>query len=397
MTLRISKVYLTFLLAPLFLENAFGLCDVTHCTDSTKCLFAPDKRRCKCAVGYYGDLCDEVATINVMCGKDYITIMVVEDFFKYYNIKLEDLHLGNKSCRAQQETVAGVSYYMARTTKDRYLYCGGKALEKNFTHIAYSQTLQSDPVVKGNIIRDPLIKIEYKCVYPYIRTLSLPFPIVPISSETVMRVNEMEATIVMSLFKDGTYMEAFDTSPQLQLKEKAYVEARVVEPEDYFHLRVNECWSTQSAMPNDTDGLSHTLLLNGCVKDETVKFHGWTAEHDGVNGNGSVVRYSFDVFRFTTLPHEFYLHCTIQLCSLGDESCLPDCKLITKREVSTGDPKQGLLSYGPIRFKAPDRHSNVLLILGLSIGGIWVLGIFILILMAVARAGNRRLSRLSNL
>lgn len=40
---------------------------------------------------------------------------------------------------------------------------------------------------------------------------------------------------------------------------------------------------------------------------------------------------------------------------------------------------------------------DVLLILGLSIGGIWVLGIFILILMAVARAGNRQLSRLSNL
>ena len=54
-------------------------------------------------------------------------------------------------------------------------------LQKNFTHISYSLSLLTDPQVIGNIIRDPLIKIDYTCVYPYIRRVSLPFPVVPFS------------------------------------------------------------------------------------------------------------------------------------------------------------------------------------------------------------------------
>lgn len=54
--------------------------------------------------------------------------------------------------------------------------------QKNFTHVTYSLSLQSDPQVLGNIIRDPVIKLDYKCISPYIRRVSLPFPIVPYST-----------------------------------------------------------------------------------------------------------------------------------------------------------------------------------------------------------------------
>ena len=42
-----------------------GICTVTHCTDTTKCLLSLDKSNCKCAVGYYGDLCDKGLNILV--------------------------------------------------------------------------------------------------------------------------------------------------------------------------------------------------------------------------------------------------------------------------------------------------------------------------------------------
>ena len=54
-------------------------------------------------------------------------------------------------------------------------------LQKNITHVSYSLSLLTDPQVMGNIIRDPVIKIDYTCVFPYIRTVSLPFPVVPFS------------------------------------------------------------------------------------------------------------------------------------------------------------------------------------------------------------------------
>ena len=44
---------------------------------------------------------------------------------------------------------------------------------------------------------------------------------------------------------------------------QVYVEVRVTEPADFFLLRINECWATQTSEPNTTDVSSHTLLQNG--------------------------------------------------------------------------------------------------------------------------------------
>ncbi|XP_036400086.1 zona pellucida glycoprotein d [Megalops cyprinoides] len=371
-------------------------CNVTHCTDYNTCRLSADSRTCKCAPGYYGDLCDKVATSLVTCGKDYMTIMVIEDFFNYYNVKMESLHLGNKTCRARQETVDGVSYYIVRTSKQQYAYCGGKPLQNNITHVEYALTLVSSPEVEGYILRDPTIRIEYKCVYPYIRHISLPFPIIPLSSEVLMWVNEVEATVEMLLYTDETYSEAFSSAPVLHLRDKVYVELRVTEPEDYFHLGINECWATQSPTPNKTEGSSYTLLLNGCIKDDTVQFLNGTGLPEGQNS--SVVRYSFDMFRFVIQPHDLYLHCTVRLCPPEEfELCVPECKAITKREVVTEDQVEGLLTYGPIRLESPNRpESNVLLTLALPVSGIWVMGIFLFILVAFAKGSNKRMARLSS-
>lgn len=146
-----------------------------------------------------------------MCSSDYIGIRVMEDFFKYHNVPLESLHLPNKTCRAQKTSINGVTYYTSRISKDEYLTCGGEPLEvqlkhwaknepvkkgthlsfvfsflpstqKNFTHITYSLSLLSEPQIIGNIIRNPVIKLNYKCVSPYIRRVSLPFPVIPYST-----------------------------------------------------------------------------------------------------------------------------------------------------------------------------------------------------------------------
>lgn len=68
------------------------------------------------------------AHFKVTCGRDYISIRGLEDFFRYHNVPLESLHLPNKSCRAQREVIDGVSYYASRLSKDQYLTCGGKLL-----------------------------------------------------------------------------------------------------------------------------------------------------------------------------------------------------------------------------------------------------------------------------
>ncbi|KAM9807761.1 zona pellucida glycoprotein d [Neosynchiropus ocellatus] len=371
-----------------------GACRVEGCTDPSRCLLSKDARSCKCAVGFYDDLCDKDAQMKIACTKDYISVRAVEDFFTYHKVPADSLHLPNKSCRAHKEVIDDVTFYVAKITKDQYLPCGGKPLEKNFTHISYSLSLLSDPQVFGNIIRDPIIKLEFTCVYPYIRRVSLPFPVVPFSSETVMRVDELDATIQMMLFTDETYLSAFTSAPTIELRDKVYVELTVTEPADFFLLRVNECWATQTPEPNATEGSYHSLLLNGCVNDPTVSFLNVTVDQSGFNGQSSSVRYSFEMFRFTSEPNELYLHCTVQLCEPDDLlSCTPVCHTISKREAVRPNPALGLLSYGPIKIEMKEQlKSSVLTTVVVPVATVWTVGFFLVLFIIVVKAGTRRLA-----
>ncbi|XP_072520303.1 zona pellucida glycoprotein d [Salminus brasiliensis] len=357
-------------------------------------------------MGYFGDRCDKAAAMHVVCSKDFISISVIEDFFSYYSVDVDSIHLLNSSCRAKKENTTGSVYYTVQTPKEQYEACGGRPVQKNLSHIAYSLMLMSDPQVYENIVRDPVIKIEYTCVYPYIHNVSLPFPILPFSSELVMQVGELEVKMELSLFKDQTYTEAFRSTPTVQLRDRVFVQVSVTEPQDFFNLRVDECWATQTPKPNKTLSLFHTLLLNGCVNDETVSFlskatnyRNGTVGQEGHNGQGSTVRFSFDMFRFVTEPHELYLHCSVQLCTQDHAgSCITECKSIIKREAAMREPPQGLLSYGPIRVQVPERPMfNYLLTLVLPLGVLWILAIFFLILISFAKAGNKHLALQTNL
>uniref|UniRef100_A0A3Q2P723 Uromodulin-like n=1 Tax=Fundulus heteroclitus TaxID=8078 RepID=A0A3Q2P723_FUNHE len=204
----------------------------------------------------------EGAQIKVMCGRDYMSIRATEDFFLYHKVALEALRLPNASCHARREVIGQTAYFMFRVSKEKYLACGGKPLRKNTTHLLYSLAVQTEPQVTGNIIRDPLVKMDFTCIYPYVRRVSLPFPVRPISSETVLQIGEMDATIQMLLYADHTFAKAYAATPTIELRDKVYVEVAVTEPADYFLLRVNDCWATQSPQPNST-GLLHSLIRNG--------------------------------------------------------------------------------------------------------------------------------------
>ncbi|TNN00956.1 hypothetical protein fugu_012202 [Takifugu bimaculatus] len=368
-----------------------GLCNVQACVDSSTCV-RNNQRSCKCINGYYGDHCDKNADIKVLCSRHVVGISAKEDFFRYHNVSLELLYLPNATCLAARTTINNATYYDLRIPKAKYGACGGKPLEKNLTHITYSLSLVTNPEAEGNIIRNPVIRLDYKCIFPYVRRASLPFSIIPFTPETMVRVDDLDAVIQMRLYTDHTYSEAYRSSPSIELRSKVYVEVKVTEPVDFFLLRINKCWATQVPHPNATEGSHHVLLQNGCPDDHTVSF---PLNGTGHNGESSTVRYSFDMFRFTTEPLELYLHCTVQLCAPGDpDSCKPSCSSISKREAVRADPTLGLLTYGPIKVDVPEMpQSNLWMAVALPVAAVWTVGCFFLILITVAKAGSRRLTK----
>ncbi|XP_077954108.1 uncharacterized protein LOC120812860 [Gasterosteus aculeatus] len=210
----------------------------------------------------------EHARIKVVCGKDFIAIRAMEDYFTFHSVPLESLHLPNKSSEGGHQRCAVLRVQDHDWSTNVTIGCKKKRktspcqnpevlvfcfFEKK-NQISYSPSLQSEPQVIGNIVRNPVIKMNYTCVYPSIRTVSLPFPVILFSSELVMHLDER-----------------------------------------------------------------------------------------------STIHYSFDMFRFTAEPHDLYLHCT-------EHSLL--CILAT---------------------------------VVLPVAGVWILGFFIIILITVIKAGNRRL------
>ncbi|KAF5897968.1 pancreatic secretory granule membrane major glycoprotein GP2-like [Clarias magur] len=377
-----------------------GKCIPSKCTPST-CILSDDQQSCKCAAGYFGDQCDQVVTIKVVCGKDSIAVFVIEEFFQYYNVDLESVHLSNPECRAKKEVIGDVAFYTVRTPKDRYSDCGGRPVERNLTHVTYSLRMMSDQQVYANIVRDPVITIDYKCIYPFIHMVSVSSPVLPVASETVLMMDHLDAAVEITVYRDEGYVEVFGGIPTVHYRDRVFVQVSVTRPRDFFNLRVDECWVTQTPDPNATLSLSHTLLLDGCADDETVLFiaksityRNGTMEQGGQNGVGSTVRFSFEMFRFIIEPHELFLHCIVHLCAHEHgESCVPECKSVVKREATLREAFEGLVSYGPIRLKVPEQPKiNMIFTLLVSMAFVWMLALVLILLIYIAKAGSKRMT-----
>lgn len=121
------------------------------------------------------------------------------------------------------------------------------------------------------------------------------------ASETVLRVDELDATIQMMLYTNHTYLQVYSSAPSIELRHKVrqrsatglnlsglyfcsvkraptncaqvYVEVTVTQPADFFLLLINKCWATQTPQPNATEGSHHTLLQNGSDQLSTSAVH----------------------------------------------------------------------------------------------------------------------------
>lgn len=79
--------------------------------------------------------------MNVTCGKDFISILVEEEFFKYYNVGVEAVRLVNSSCRAHREEISGSAYFAVHTPLDQYTACGGKPLEVKYYFSSFKNSI----------------------------------------------------------------------------------------------------------------------------------------------------------------------------------------------------------------------------------------------------------------
>ncbi|XP_033895958.3 zona pellucida glycoprotein d [Acipenser ruthenus] len=370
----------------------YGLgCDPKVCMDPGTCELDSVSGNCSCVAGFYGNACDKLH-MEVICEKDLFKVMVVKEYFEYNNISLSMLHLLNVNCTAIEEELDGVQYYTAAMNNKNYTMCGGLKPQVNKTHITYTNVLSSGVWPTAVIVRQQQVDVTFHCVYPYDRTVSLPIPIRPSKSDSLIRLNQKEATVVIEIYKDGTYKEPYTSVPILKLKSTVYIQIGILEDDGFFRVRVVDCWASQSSDPNA--GLvspNQTLISDGCKADPTLVFQ-------NTNGQGGFVQFSFEMFRFVVFPFEWYLHCRVRLCiPASEDACVAICrnKRRDQRDASESEA-QGLLSYGPIKVEMPENQRlNLLLVAAFPAGAVVLIIVFLFILLAIAKATNKRASQLT--
>ncbi|MBN3282250.1 GP2 protein, partial [Polyodon spathula] len=330
--------------------------------------------------------------MEVICEMDLFKVMVVKEFFDYNNVSLSMLHLLNMNCTAIEEELNGILYYTAAMNNENYTMCGGLTPQVNKTHIVYANVLSSGVWPTAVIVRQRQVDVTFHCVYPYDRTVSFPIAIRPSKSDSLIRMNQKEATVGIDIYKDGTYKEPYTTVPILKLQSRVYIQIGILEDDGFFRVRVIDCWASQSDDPKaGLVGPNQTLVSDGCKADPTLTFH-------NTNGRDGFVQLSFEMFRFVVYPFEWYMHCRVRLCvPASEDACVAIChtKRRDQRDASESEG-QGLLSYGPIKVKMPEEQRlNLLLVAAFPAGAVVLIIVFIFILIAIAKATNKRASQLT--
>ncbi|KAI4885573.1 hypothetical protein NFI96_027656 [Prochilodus magdalenae] len=185
----------------------------------------------------------------------------------------------------------------------------GTTLTTNETHFIYENAVQhysSGDV--GVISRQKWLSVNFSCVYPLIKSISMPMVIEAahgvVSSELS---TEGSYTIRMMPYPNASYIEPYSGNVTLDENQQIFV-AVDVEGVDgrQIALVIDSCWGTP--INNTNSSLFWPLVSKECPnrQDGTVEVL--------QNGISTSSRFSFRMFTFTGQSENIYLHCKVHLC-----------------------------------------------------------------------------------
>ncbi|XP_030608840.1 uromodulin-like [Archocentrus centrarchus] len=141
-------------------------------------------------------------------------------------------------------------------------------------------------------------------------------------------------TLTMKSFSDAGRTQAVESSTEVQLNQKIWVELKTDGLDGSTVVVVTDsCWATDQ--PSPTSSLRYDLIINGCANpaDPTVEVK--------KNGVGTSTYFSFNMFQFTGTSGNVYLHCKLHLCPNQENSCIPTCNGAARRRRSARATYEG--------------------------------------------------------
>ncbi|XP_076139533.1 pancreatic secretory granule membrane major glycoprotein GP2-like [Alosa pseudoharengus] len=156
-------------------------------------------------------------------------------------------------------------------------------------------------------------------------------------------------------YKDADFTQQFSGNVTGQPEETIYIAVDVEGVDSrQFSSVLDSCWATP--INDSTFSINLDLITNQCpnLEDGTVKVLR--------NGVSTSSRFSFRMFTFDGAPSQVYLHCSLHLCPLEGNSCIPNCDRVHQHKARRSADNQDNITVccGPL---FPDGNTDVLNVL----------------------------------
>ncbi|XP_015761412.1 PREDICTED: uromodulin-like [Acropora digitifera] len=303
-------------------------CNITNGFCSHICTNVPGSYHCSCPDSFYLDPKDQrtckARGVQVDCEPNHMKIVLPKKLI--HNLAHEHLSLLDPACKAR----GNASHYILSTNVTG---CGTRSHEyKNF--IVYTNMVIESPDDGTDVITHVgknEIKVPFSCYYNDLEIVhAVGFQ--PTAEKIHVYVQGRgRYALSLDIFKDRTFGDGpnvrasqpkfteADFPISVQLRERVHVQASLDTRETDLKIFLSNCCSTPTQDHEATIKFRHPLIVEGCPRDPSVKFH--------PSSDPTKVRFSFEAFKFLGDHDYVFVHCRVHVCDINDTNsrCAKGC------------------------------------------------------------------------
>nr|XP_024657071.1 alpha-tectorin [Maylandia zebra] len=253
-----------------------------------------------------------------VCMQDSASVTLVGCLLEDKGIDYSALHLNDPTCRGQVDELTHMVTFSFNSSNS----CG-TVVTTNNSELIYKNTIMNQNSSSDIITRHDQVYIDFSCVQtqPDIKTATFRIR----DSSVIQHITSgvWDYTLTMKAFTDAGRTQAVESSTEVQLNQKIWVELKSDGLDgDLVVMVTDSCRATDQPSPDSTP--RYDLIINGCANpaDQTVQVE--------ENGLGTSNYFSFNMFEFTGGSGEVFLHCKLHVCP-KQNNCVPTCPAGARR------------------------------------------------------------------
>ncbi|XP_037540118.1 alpha-tectorin-like [Nematolebias whitei] len=247
-----------------------------------------------------------------VCSQNSASLTLVNCLLEDKDIDYSALHLNDPTCRGQMDNQSHLVTFSFNSSGS----CGTE-VTVNSSNVIYKNFITDQNSSNDIITYKDQFYIGFSCAYIlYEQTNSKVFRIRSSSAITFVISGLWNYTLTMRAFTDPGQTRVVESSTEVQLNQKIWVELKTDGLDgNLISMVTDSCWATSQESENGS--LRYDLIMNGCGNpaDQTVKVER--------NGEGTSSFFSFNMFQFSGTSGDVYLHCRMQLCIKQEDNCVP--------------------------------------------------------------------------